>query len=196
MHLYLICAVSSSAIENSILVYFLLQIRVSHSACPLYATESSERWNFWLHFFKSSSTPDFKSHIMTRKVFYNYSSTGCKNIDTFIYLSEFLGFRHKFLIVQKLPKAVTIDWAQVLRIIKDIRDIVIQPSISGNHIKAESLSIRLITLLPVRPLVHLIFYHYWNSFFLGHSQFTNSCNYFQAPPAFHLFGAALCIPAV
>lgn len=133
---------------------------------------------------------------MTRKVFYNYSTTGCKNIDTFIYLSESLGFRHKFLIVQKLPKAVTIDWAQVLRIIKDIRDIVIQPSISGNHIKAESLSIRLITLLPVRPLVHLIFYHYWNSFFLGHSQFTNSCNYFQAPPAFHLFGAALCIPAV
>lgn len=113
-----------------------------------------------------------------------------KHRHTFIYLSLWvLGI--KFLIVQKLPKAVTIDWAQVLRIIKDIRDIIIQPSLSGNHIKAESLSIRLITLLPVRPLVHLIFNHYWNSFFLGHSQFTNNCNYFQAPPPFHMFGAAL-----
>lgn len=82
----------------------------------------------------------------------------------------------------------------MLRIIKDIRDIIIQPSVSGNDIKAESLSIRLITLLPVRPLVHLIFYRYWNSFFLGHSQFTNNCNYFQAPPPFHMFGAALSIP--
>lgn len=118
-----------------------------------------------------------------------------KHRHTFIYLSLWvLGI--KFLIVQKLPKAVTIDWAQVLRIIKDIRDIIIQPSLSGNHIKAESLSIRLITLLPVRPLVHLIFYHYLNSFFLGHSQFTNNCNYFQAPPPFHMFGAALSIPAV
>lgn len=115
---------------------------------------------------------------------------------THVQISESLGLGIKLLIVQKLPKAVTIDWAQVLRIIKDIRDIIIPPSISGNHIKAESLSIRLITLLPARPLVHLIFHHYWNSFILGHSQFTTNSKYFQAPPPFQMFGAALSVPAV
>lgn len=82
----------------------------------------------------------------------------------------------------------------MLKTIKNIRDIIIQPSVSGNHIKAESLSIRLITLLPVRPLVHLIFYHYWNSFFLDQPQFTSNSNYSQAPSPFHMFGAELSIP--
>jgi len=66
---------------------------------------------------------------------------------------------------------------------------IIQASISGNHIKANSFSIRLITLFPVRPLVHSIFHHYWTSFFLDDSQFTSICNYFQALSPLHVFKA-------
>lgn len=111
------------------------------------------------------------------------------HIHIFTCLNKSLGFRHKLLLVQQLPKAVMIDWTQVLRIIKDISSIIIEPSISGNHIKAESFSIRLITLFPVRPLVHSILYHYQTSFFLGRSQSTSICNYFQALSPFHVFRA-------
>lgn len=45
--------------------------------------------------------------------------------------------RYKFLLVQQLPKVVTIDWMQVLGLINDTRSIIIQASISGNYIKAE-----------------------------------------------------------
>lgn len=44
---------------------------------------------------------------------------------------------YKFLLVQQLPKVVTIDWGQVLGLINDTRSIIIQASISENYIKAE-----------------------------------------------------------
>lgn len=54
-----------------------------------------------------------------------------------LYVNKPRGFMYKFLLVQQLPKVVTIDWGQVLGLINDTRSIIIQASISENYIKAE-----------------------------------------------------------
>lgn len=81
------------------------------------------------HFYKSRSTPDFKLRIMI-KMFSVITALLYRYVQAYMHprifacLNESLGFRHK-LLFQQLPKAVTIDWTQVLRIIKYIRSIII-----------------------------------------------------------------------